>query len=331
MNPHNSHTDFEALVIKYLAGEASQSEIEMLEFVVKSDYEKRKLFSQYKKTWLLSKSIVTQIDLPKAWEAIEARIEKPKSYSITPTGASQTFRMFLRVAAVILFLVGGTLTYIQLTRVQQISLVALQDTETIVLKDYTEINLNRNSSIIYPSKFRDDERRVKLVGDAYFRVVHNPEKPFIVETQHLDIIVLGTAFYVNAHPESPTVEIIVKEGTVGILLPNKPIFKVTANNRGVFDVGSGELTKDDNIDPNFLSWKTLSLEFTNTYLEQVITTLEKTYSENIVLEDEALGDYMLTATFHDLPLEDVLVIIAETFDLESRIDNNTFYLNRSPI
>ena len=69
---------------------------------------------------------------------------------------------------------------------------------TITLPDGTVVNLNADSRIEYPAVFYGDERRVRLEGEAIFDVVHDEEKPFVVETFRYDIKVLGTKFDVTA-------------------------------------------------------------------------------------------------------------------------------------
>ncbi len=43
-------------------------------------------------------------------------------------------------------------------------------TTSVELPDGTEVVLNSSSSLRYPSRFADDKREVKLVGEAFFSV-----------------------------------------------------------------------------------------------------------------------------------------------------------------
>lgn len=52
----------------------------------------------------------------------------------------------------------------------------------ITLEDSTEVWLNSESRLIYPESFSREERRVTVTGEAFFRVAHDPERPFYVET-----------------------------------------------------------------------------------------------------------------------------------------------------
>ncbi|CAM9971303.1 unnamed protein product, partial [Chrysoparadoxa australica] len=65
---------------------------------------------------------------------------------------------------------------------------------TIKLSDGTMIKLNVGSSLEYPESFNQTSRRVTLVGEAYFDVAENTQKPFIIESGDLITEVIGTSF-----------------------------------------------------------------------------------------------------------------------------------------
>lgn len=48
-------------------------------------------------------------------------------------------------------------------------------TTSVELPDGTEVVLNSSSSLRYPSRFADDKREVKLVGEAFFSVAKMKE------------------------------------------------------------------------------------------------------------------------------------------------------------
>jgi ferric-dicitrate binding protein FerR (iron transport regulator) len=82
------------------------------------------------------------------------------------------------------------------------------------LADGTEVFLDINSSISYPTAFRGRERRVKLQGQAYFRVKHNAARPFYVDAAGEQVEDIGTAFNIDAYgsPKTTLVEGVVRVG-----------------------------------------------------------------------------------------------------------------------
>lgn len=80
---------------------------------------------------------------------------------------------------------------------------------TIMLPDSTEVCLNAESQISFPSKFTGDTRRVKLTGEAFFKVHHDASHPFIVSVNNMDVTVLGTEFNVKGYEQNqPTVTLV---------------------------------------------------------------------------------------------------------------------------
>ena len=60
----------------------------------------------------------------------------------------------------------------------------------VVLADGTKVWLNSASRLIYPQSFMGKERRVVLSGEAFFDVTHDAERPFVVETSRMNVLVL---------------------------------------------------------------------------------------------------------------------------------------------
>lgn len=68
----------------------------------------------------------------------------------------------------------------------------------ITLGDGTQVYLNSKSTLEFPVGFYGAERRVKLNGEAYFKVAKNKQMPFIVSVGETDVQVLGTEFIINS-------------------------------------------------------------------------------------------------------------------------------------
>lgn len=64
----------------------------------------------------------------------------------------------------------------------------------VTLEDGTRVYLNSSSTLKYPVSFTGESRQVFLEGEAYFEVTHNPNKPFIVKTNDMNILVQGNPF-----------------------------------------------------------------------------------------------------------------------------------------
>ena len=76
----------------------------------------------------------------------------------------------------------------------------------LTLQDGTEVWLNSQTKLTYPALFSGKERRVTVDGEAFFDVAKNPEKPFIVSSQGVEMKVLGTKFNVHSYPGKETIQ-----------------------------------------------------------------------------------------------------------------------------
>ena len=61
------------------------------------------------------------------------------------------------------------------------------ETFKVVLSDGTEVLLNSDSRLSYPTVFKGKERVVSLEGEAYFNVTKNTEHPFIVKSGNVQV------------------------------------------------------------------------------------------------------------------------------------------------
>ena len=86
----------------------------------------------------------------------------------------------------------------------------------IVLADGSEVWVNSQSELEFPSRFTGNERRVKLRGEAYFEITKNVDMPFIVEVQDKEIRVLGTSFNVSAYVSEQAVRTTLVSGKVRV-------------------------------------------------------------------------------------------------------------------
>lgn len=85
------------------------------------------------------------------------------------------------------------------------------------LPDGTIGFLNNGSSLRYPVKFTGKSREVELLGEAFFDVSHNKQRPFIIKTVGLDVKVLGTRLNIHSYPNDDYQEITVESGSVELV------------------------------------------------------------------------------------------------------------------
>nr|WP_246485157.1 FecR family protein [Chitinophaga qingshengii] len=88
----------------------------------------------------------------------------------------------------------------------------------VTLADGSEVWLNAGSTLRYPAGFKGRYRDVYLQGEAFFNVTTQPERPFVVHTDTIRTVVLGTSFNIRAYPELGNIRINVATGKVGVVM-----------------------------------------------------------------------------------------------------------------
>ena len=188
--------------------------------------------------------------------------------------------VLLRVAAAVLFLCFVSfITYNYLKSATSEILTNNSDIQYVQLKDGTEVWLNVNSILSYPT-YGYGDRKVKLKGEAYFQVAPDKSNPFTVSTTQADIVVIGTAFNVSAQSSKNTFSLDVDEGIVQLEYKDQKI-KLEAGEQLTRSKGNETFTKSELNSLNAGAWRDNILRFQNSSLAQVFQDLEYYYQIKI--------------------------------------------------
>jgi len=153
----------------------------------------------------------------------------------------------------------------------------------LTLSDGTRVYLNSMTTLKYPVQFGPDKREVELIGEAYFEVVKNAAKPFIVSTSELKVKVLGTSFNVNAYEDLENTVTTLVEGRVKLLNASNEGEEqiLEPNEQAVMDNLSGKIVTSNVDVSNYISWKDGQLVFYDLPLEDIMTQLTRWYSAKV--------------------------------------------------
>lgn len=321
MTKEFSHTLDWEIISKYLSGEMTESELEVFEaeLAVNPSYAEAVKASgkdlEHADIYLANEAF----DSEKAWANVKQRIgtesEAIPQYTISNPSP---FKTFFRLAASVIILLGiGLLAQTTYTHLYPNKTFVCESNETnksITLEDGSVITLNSDSKLIYPRKFKAEERRVELVGEAFFDIAKNPKKPFIIKAQDAEVKVLGTSFNINATTNNK-VEVLVKTGKVQFSSINKPGNKLILIPGDFASLQESKLEKTVTRDDNYLSWKTRQIIFRDTKLYEVAKVLGRTYQVQIRFQEAELENLALNSTFDHEPLENILNYMCSPFNL----------------
>jgi len=179
------------------------------------------------------------------------------------------------------------------------------------LGDGTEVWLNHGSKLKYPFRFNRKTREVFLTGEAFFKVAHDTEVPFIVETKSLEVKATGTSFNVSAYPTDDNVQTTLIEGKVVVsekeskhevkaMLPGE--FLKFDLQKKVYETESGNTEK-------YTSWKDGRLVFKNEKVSDVAKKLARWYNVEVEIVNEKVNEFTFTATFMEETLPQVLDLL----------------------
>ena len=162
----------------------------------------------------------------------------------------------------------------------------------VVLGDGSKIWLNADSRLEYPSRFVGDRRVVKLYGEAYFQISKDEKRPFIVETDGLQTIVLGTEFNVrNYKKESSHVTLIEGSVKVNNTANEYSVVLSPGENARIMEDGSLGVQKVD-VD-TYVYWRDGYFYFDNRTFADIMQDIGRWYNVNVVFDDARVMDYKL--------------------------------------
>ena len=166
------------------------------------------------------------------------------------------------------------------------------------LSDGSLIWVNAGSRVIFPEHFSGKKREVYLIGEAYFEVAHNKEKPFFVKTSTITIRVLGTSFNVSSYPDDDFVSAVLKEGRISMEENSAGIFsspiELLPNQMAVFRKDGKRIRVSKTNPELYTIWKDGILEFENQDINSLIIKVERFYNISLELKNPEIGKEKIT-------------------------------------
>lgn len=164
----------------------------------------------------------------------------------------------------------------------------------IILSDGTNVWVNANSTITYPSYFKKGERRVELIGEAFFDVTKSIDNPFVVSTDKIEVKVLGTTFDICSYMGEKEASVSLVQGSVEVSFGDKKQM-LQSGELLSYTEGSISISKLYN-DDDFL-WRKGIYTFNQVPLSQIIERLELYYDIKIIIKNKSLSEVLFTGKF----------------------------------
>lgn len=223
-------------------------------------------------------------------------------------------RTFSTAAAVALLCLSVWTAYLYMQPVAIQTVSTLAETRTVSLPDGTSVTLNHYSTLTYPERFKSDNREVELNGEAYFEVSKDKKHPFIVQTEAVDVRVLGTQFNVDAYRDSPDVRTTLLTGSVAVSnKSNSEHMILKPNEIAIYNKVEKKLTRkllEDATDE--ISWRHGEFIFDDVPLRDIARELSNSFGTTIQITDPTLQNYRISARFRNgEDLETILSVLQD--------------------
>ena len=201
----------------------------------------------------------------------------------------------------------------------------------IVLGDGTRVYLNAQTELRFPESFANSEQRlVYLTGEAYFEVMHDSVKPFIVEAAGTRTRVMGTSFNIGAYDDENIVYTTLLSGRVEVSLTGKDGVKPIILNPGeqsLWSKGKGEFTMKKVNTEDVIAWRYGIFVFNEDDIEIVTRVLSRWYGTKFVFDRECTGKHSFSGKMSkDEKLESILKILTLAGGPEFKVEKDIVHV-----
>lgn len=298
----------EELIWGYFGGELTEEDELKLSRWLNASKENRKLFADFAEQWAVAHVPYFDAQSKVDFETLKTKIQETES--AVPASPLRAFLPVWRIAAAILFILAMSslsfyagYTYLR----QQDKIVSFETVvpfgsrSKVILPDRSVVWMNAGSSLQYNETYSEKTREVHLKGEAYFEVMPDSLKPFLVKSDKLDVRVLGTTFNVRAYEDEDQVDVVLMTGKVDVcmteslsagqtyhLLPNE---KLSYNKRTA-------VTDKAHVDAaDFCVWINGGMKFVAIPFSQLVSELERKYNISLIVESRSLSESIYSGTF----------------------------------
>lgn len=327
---------FDYLLQQYLSGQIREDEKkEFLLFIQLMDDESlEKKFSSHWEGYE-AKHILSEIRSKEIFETIQGHTHKTKKGNLY-------LRIISVAATITLLLLGGFWAkqkffpsnqaihiYAKVVPSEQ----AVTYNRNLILADGSHVVLKAGSKLSVSSDFNHTKRIVKLIGEAYFDIVHDKNKPFVIETGQVKTTVLGTAFNIKAWPHDQLVNVSVTRGRVRVDDKGKLLAVLTTNQTIDYRTNNTKITKQDQSEQveTATRWIGSDLQFDHITFLDIASTLSKRYGVDIRIENKQIANMLLVSYFEGTEsLSEVLDILCSVNqNMSYTLKNNTVIISYS--
>ncbi len=321
------------IILAFLREEATTNEVEILRKWISDDKEHQNIFESVKLYWENSMPGVKSSDTEKAYSRLMSKSFRGYSegvININTNNRSIKFPWYRIAVALILFFTLAGSVYFIFSSNQPVPEI-LVSTEiikqnpkgqklTTYLPDGSKVILNSLSRIKYSAPFVGNERVVELMGEAFFEVEKDVDKPFKVIANGVTTTALGTSFNVNSK-NNDFVEVVLISGKVEVThVSMKPVTLNPGKSAKFSQNGEIKIQEFDYLEK--VGWKDGVLAFDDNSLSEIINKLEDWYGVDFKVKAMPKDQFHYTGNYKNGTLKEVLQGISFVHQFEYKISGH---------
>jgi transmembrane sensor len=338
---------------KYLAGEGSAKERADFEAWVSEDAARIEQLSSLQEAF--NSSTLPTVDVGAAWLNVSARMDEraPRHGELETqlwgrAPSARLFQLRKRPAAywAIPALAAAALLAVFLPAIWRSSspqragtadfrsiATATGERRSFTLGDGINVILGPSTSLEVEQSIAG-RRTLRLSGEAYFTVAHDPNRQLSVRTASAVITDIGTAFNVRAVAGMARTEVSVVDGVVALrsaqTAKSSPALELRAGNTGTVEGAGAPTLSSAGQSADALGWTRGELIFRDTKLSEVALELYRWYGLQTTITDSSMAGRTLSARFSGEPAETVVTVIARTLGISYQLEDHRVTFGARP-
>jgi len=319
------------LIYKSLDGSLETQEQKLLDEWLQADKANALNYEQILKIWKDAEGnqypeLKQELDVNGAYDKVMGKLKKPRVTKIKNNNWA------FRIAASLLILVGfaGLMQWNANNNKIYESVVSTDTRIQHTLPDNSIVWLEQHTTLEYKKDF-DQSRSLKLDGVATFEVTHNPDKPFTISTQAVDVTVLGTKFVVNAEENTSNyIDVINGRVRVQNAKAKSDTLILTKGMKALVE-SNHSLAITDEVNSNEMFWATKQLSYNNKPLVQIFEDLQTYYDTSIDYDPADFSGCFFQGSFTDDSIEQIFSSLKLIYDFTIiKGDDSKYKLKGAP-
>jgi transmembrane sensor len=298
------------LLFNYITGQTVPDENPAIQEWVNGSEKRRQELARLRNIWILA-GLENEMDplsrkreTEKIWNRIKSlnQQEQRRKTLIRLSKYAAVFLLFMAISGTVGYYISDYLSGSQNSFSEII--VPKGERSTVVLPDGSKVQLNSDTHLKFV-KFTRRERIVRLEGEGYFEVTHDPSRPFVVETPTSQVEVLGTSFNVSSYADDPFMTTYLTNGKVKI---SDQSGNVTLNPGEAYTWNkvTHESAKRKVSDQRYSSWTRGIMVIEKETIGVLAKKIERRFNVNVVFGDSEVQNHVYTGTIGDADLDTIL-------------------------